>query len=90
MEREKLKELYRLLMSKQERVFRIQFIDGETYELSQFYAFDDGYCIATVVQLINVSEGKQELFKTDSVMQFNLKEVVEARDCKTDRIEFSL
>jgi len=77
-------------MSRQEEVFRISFFDGETYDLSQFYAFEDGACIATVIDFVNISEEKRNLFEQGSAMEFNLNDALEVRDRRTDEIIFSL
>ena len=88
MDVEKLKDLDELLMSEDPHALRITFVDGETYDLRQFSAADEGECVATVLQPINISERKRKFFKSNSGMLFNLSEVVEVRNLKTNEIIF--
>ncbi len=88
MDVEKLKELEELLASEDIKNLRITFVDGEVYDLCQFSAVDEWECAATVTQPINMVEGKRKFFKSDSGMLFNLREVVEAKNPKTNEVIF--
>ena len=89
MDAEKLKELDELLMEEDTEALRITFVDGETYDLCQFSAADEGECVATVIQPINATERKRKSFKVDSGMLFHLSEIIEVRNLKTNEVIFS-